>query len=211
LPNSEVNIRYKATISNMVVKPLPSYHTSEVKDMGEEDRFQSFGDSEAIFVNNAGLVLIAPFLPRLFSELHLLENSKYKNTECRIRAVRLTQFIVDERIDTPENSLVLNKLLCGMNGAASVPSISSVTEDEQGKITSMLNAILQYWKALSRTSIGGFRESFLQREGRLQIDAERTNLYVAGKAFDILIDQMPWSISIIKQPWMDRPIHVTWR
>jgi hypothetical protein len=179
--------------------------------MGEEDQFQSLGDSEAIFVKNAGLVLIAPFLPRLFAEIHLVENSKYKNTECRIRAVRLTQFIVDERIDTPENSLVLNKLLCGMNGVDSVPSITSVTKDEQEKITSMLTAILQYWKALSKTSICGLRESFLQREGRLQINEEMANLYVVGKAFDILIDQMPWSISIIRLPWMERPIHVTWR
>jgi hypothetical protein len=179
--------------------------------MGEENRFQPFGNSEVTFVNNAGLVLVAPFLPRLFSGLHLVENSKFKNTGCRIRAVRLTQFIVDERIDTPENALMLNKLLCGMNGTESVPSMTSVTKDEQEEITSMFNEILRYWKVLSKTSMCGLREAFLQREGRLQINEEMSNLHVVGKAIDILIDRIPWSISNIRQPWMERPIYVTWR
>jgi hypothetical protein len=179
--------------------------------MSLEDQFQSIGDSEVTFVNNAGLVLVAPFLPRLFSELHLVENLKFKNMECRIRAARLTQFIVDERIDTPEKSLMLNKLLCGMNGTESVPLVTAITNDEQEMIKSMLNAILRNWKALSQISICELRESFLQRKGRLQINGEMLNLYVVGKAVDILIDQIPWSISIIRQPWMERPIHVTWR
>jgi hypothetical protein len=92
-----------------------------------------------------------------------------------------------------------------------VPSVTSITKDEQEEITLMFNEILRYWKALSKTSICGLREAFLQREGRLHINEEMSNLHVVGKAFDILIDQIPWSISIIRQPWMERPIHVTWR
>lgn len=29
--------------------------------------------------------------------------------------------------------------------------------------------------------------------------------------FDMLLDSLPWSFSIIKHPWMERAVHVNWR
>jgi hypothetical protein len=36
-------------------------------------------------------------------------------------------------------------------------------------------------------------------------------LSVEAKAFDMLLEQLPWSYSTIKFPWMARPIYTEWR
>jgi hypothetical protein len=71
--------------------------------------------------------------------------------------------------------------------------------------------MIQNWKTIGNTSIAGFRESFLQREGRLQLIDNAWHLIVVPKAFDMLLDQIPWSFSTIKHPWMERVVYVEWR
>jgi hypothetical protein len=36
-------------------------------------------------------------------------------------------------------------------------------------------------------------------------------LEVAPRTYDMLLDRLPWSISLVKLPWMTAPIHVDWR
>ena len=77
---------------------------------------------------------------------------------------------------------------------------------------SLILGMIQNWKAIGNTSIQGFRESFLNRKGVLTLDQNNYwHLKVEPKTFDMLLDSLPWSFSIIKHPWMDRVIHVKWR
>ena len=75
----------------------------------------------------------------------------------------------------------------------------------------LLSAIIQQWGALGSTTVPGLQESFFQREGVLQRREESWRLQVEARAFDILIDRIPWNFSIIRFPWMDGPLHVDWR
>jgi hypothetical protein len=34
---------------------------------------------------------------------------------------------------------------------------------------------------------------------------------VAPGPFDMLMDRLPWSFSLIRYPWMEEPLHVTWQ
>ena len=43
------------------------------------------------------------------------------------------------------------------------------------------------------------------------LEEDRITLTVEPRAFDMLLDQRPWSISIVKLPWMPLPLYVTWR
>ena len=61
------------------------------------------------------------------------------------------------------------------------------------------------------TSVAGFRESFLQREGRLHLQNDAWQLLVEPRSFDMLLDQIPWSFATIKHPWMERVVYVEWR
>ena len=62
--------------------------------------------------------------------------------------------------------------------------------------------MIEQWRILKKTSVDGFRESFLQREGRLSLQENGWSLKVARASYDVLLDQLPWGISVVLLPWM---------
>ncbi len=166
---------------------------------------------QEVYINNAGMVLAAPYLPRLFEMLGMTEKSAFKNLEAQLRAVHLLQYLVYKQPVSPEYRLFLNKLLCGVRTDQPIPLEIKLSGQEQELIDSLLHGMIENWKILGNTSVAGLRESFLQRQGRLLLRDEEWHLRVASKPFDMLLDQLPWGFKTIKYPWMERLIHVQWR
>jgi hypothetical protein len=75
----------------------------------------------------------------------------------------------------------------------------------------MLEGMIGHWKIIGNTSVAGLRSAFLQRQGYLTLTREAWHLQVEGRSYDMLLDRLPWSISVIKHPWMTRVVHVNWR
>ncbi len=82
---------------------------------------------------------------------------------------------------------------------------------EMETVDSLVATMIERWRIIGNTSAAGLREAFLQRPGRLQRRQEEWHLRVEPRAYDMLLDQLPWNFSIIKHPWMKSPIHVAWR
>ena len=74
----------------------------------------------------------------------------------------------------------------------------------------LLTGVVKNWTALKNTSLDGFREAFLKREGKLTRNDNEWLLKIEQKAYDILLDKLPWSINIVKLPWMSGIMHVEW-
>lgn len=166
---------------------------------------------EVIHVENAGMVIAAPYLERFFNRVHLTEKGAFKDREAAERAVHLLQFMVDASMETPEVSLVLNKILCGVKTGTPIARGIAMTEEEKTVVTGLIEGMIANWKQIGKTSVQGFRESFLQREGRLERNGEDWRLTVLPLPFDMLLDSIPWSFSMIKLPWMERLMYVKWR
>ncbi len=171
--------------------------------------------SEPIYIDNAGLVLATPFLPNLFNHLKMLREDEsgkahWQDQETASRAVHLLQYLVDGRVGAPEPLLVLNKLLCGLPIAMPIEKSITMTEPELEACHKLLQSMLANWKVLSGTSIAGLRETFFQRQGRLEKPDASWKLHVQRKTVDVLVDQVPWSIAVIFHAWMSSALHVTW-
>jgi hypothetical protein len=167
--------------------------------------------TQRIYIANAGVVVVGPYLPRLFSMLGLTNKESFTTLSCAHRAVHLIQYIVTGATVTPEPMLVLNKILCGLPVSAPIPLEIDLRAQEQSAIEEMLAAIIAHWKAIGRTSIAGLRESFLQRDGRLVFCDDGWRLRVESKCFDMLLDRLPWGYATVKYHWMKRVLHVDWR
>ncbi|TQF13969.1 hypothetical protein FJV41_21100 [Myxococcus llanfairpwllgwyngyllgogerychwyrndrobwllllantysiliogogogochensis] len=167
-----------------------------------------------IYIDNAGLVLVSPFIPHLFRELGLSRvddaGKTHLDPEPATRAVHLLQYLVDGRTSAPEPLLVLNKIFCGLSIPTPVPSGIDLTEREQSLCDRLLKALIANWTTIANTSVAGLRETFFQREGRLEQLDDRWKLQVQRKTLDVLVDQVPWSISILTHPWMPQPLYVSW-
>jgi hypothetical protein len=199
-----------------VIEPAePAASESPVLDERERDngleKVDDLTDDAQIAISNAGVVLAAPYLPRLFAMLDLVHDSAFISPQAAERGVHMLQYLVDETVAKPEYQLVLNKLLCGVMTARPIVRAIKLSERERELLDSLLLGMIQNWKALGNTSIHGLRESFLQRHGTLLLRADAWHLSVEARAFDMLLDQVPWSYSTIKFPWMDRAIYVEWR
>lgn len=174
------------------------------------------GDNESqlldnIYITNAGIVLAAPYLLRLFKMLKLTEGSEFINRESAILAVHALQFMVTGKTSAPEYFLVINKLLCGIKTELPIERDIEISDDNKKIVEGLLQGIIHNWSGLGNTSITGLRESFFQREGRLQLKNDAWHLLVEPKAFDMLLDKIPWGYTTIKYPWMEKVIYVEWR
>lgn len=166
---------------------------------------------ESTYIDNAGLALLTPYLPRLFDRLQLTEAGSFKDRDAQIRAMFLLQYLVFEHTEFPEYQMTFNKLLTGFQTGIPIPLSVDLTDAEKETADGLLQAVIQHWKKLNNTSIAGLRESFLRREGKICAIDEGLQLTVENRAYDMLLDSVPWGYSTIKFSWMKDSIHVKWR
>ncbi len=177
----------------------------------QSDLDASLYSGTAVYIKNAGQVLLAPYLPTLFERLGLVERGEFTSQAASARAVHVLQYMVDGVGEAPEYMMVLNKLICGVESTRPVVRDASITDDEKGLIDGLLAAAIENWKGIGNTSVDGLRDSFLKREGRLQLKDDQWHLLVESRSYDMLLDRLPWSYATIKYSWMPRVIHVEWR
>lgn len=163
-----------------------------------------------IRVYNSGLIIFWPFLTRYFEQLSLLQNGEFLNDISRNRSVFLLQQLVYGSVDFPEHVLPLNKLLVGLTLKRHLSQIEELTNQEKELSLSLLNGLISNWDKVKNSSIEGIRETFLQREGMLSIEKDKYVLKVEKRGVDILLSSLPWSISLIKLPWMQKPLYIEW-
>jgi len=175
--------------------------------MNEEVDFPSSG----VYFKNAGLVLLRPYFPMLFERLGLTKENVFINKDTQIKAVHYLQFLVSGQSQTEEHLIFLNKILCGLEPTTPVPDGIEITPGEEVLMNGLLEAAIAQWSILGSTSIEGYRVSFLNREGKLTEQGDFWELKVNQKAFDMLLDQLPYSYSPIKLPWMKKQMNVIWR
>jgi hypothetical protein len=189
-------------------KPVPLAKKPAPAKRASEEELPFTGEAN---IHNAGLVIVIPYVQRLFGILELTVDGKFVSDEAAERAVHLLQYVVTGEESTPEYQLVLNKLLCGIHGGTPIVPGISITDKEKTIIEQMLNGVITHWSALGKTSIAGLRETFLQRQGHLYHEDEAWHLKIPQKSFDMLLDRLPWSFAMTRMPWMAEPLNVTWR
>ncbi len=186
----------------------------EIKEAEEaaKRKYQSLdlGSGEPVFIQNAGLVLLNPYLKRLFVKFDLLEGKEFKSDQAKEKAVYLLQYLAKKQEEPEEFELTLNKILCGIPLGIPIKNAVELTDSEKDVCDGLLIALIKNWKALKNTSPDGLRTSFLMREGSLKRDASGWKLNVEKKVYDILLEKLPWGYSMIHFPWMEYPLYTEW-
>ncbi|MCL2931296.1 MAG: hypothetical protein MGG11_03075, partial [Trichodesmium sp. MAG_R03] len=174
------------------------------------DYVNNFSDSDEIYIRNAGLILLWPFLKGFLLKIGLVQENIFIDIISAERAAILFQYIVDNSTEIPEYVLPLNKILCGIDLLEPIDTNLEITKQEITECEYLLSAVIQNWSILKNTSIEGFRKAFLQRKGILKIRDGSYLLQVERETYDILLDRIPWSIKVVKLPWMDNILYVEW-
>ena len=170
----------------------------------------TFSDSDEIYVENAGLVILWPFLQNFFAHLGLIEEKQFTDPAARQRAVGLLQYVAAADPEAPEFLVPLNKVLCGMPVDDVFDFGPAITAAEIDACTDLIAAAIHHAPILREMSVDGFRGAFLLRQGQLSVRDGHWLLRVPRETHDIVLDRFPWSVAIVKLPWMSAVMPVEW-
>ena len=167
----------------------------------------------SLFVNYAGLVLIHPFISPLFEATGIKETNSYAIADVQMsRAAALLHFLATGQEEIYEYELGLIKILLGLEPETPVLVGAGLIQDsDREEAETVLQSAISYWTVLGNTSTDGIRSSFLQRSGLLRKTEDGWSLNVEHQSFDMLLEQLPWTISIIKLSWMKYPLYTEWQ
>ncbi|OQP60575.1 hypothetical protein A3860_32695 [Niastella vici] len=167
---------------------------------------------EGIFCAFAGVVLLHPFFKHLFNHLSLLENGLFINEAAKAKAVLLIYYAATGNTNPKDHELAVAKTLCGMPlWEVLEAGAYALTEPEKEETGNMLHAAIAQWTIINNTSAAGLREGFLSRPGKLFLEQTTITFTLETSGIDVLLDHLPWNLSIIKFPWLNQLIRVEWR
>lgn len=151
------------------------------------------------------------FLPACAKALCFIgENGNFIDEASRARMVYLLQYLATGVEHAPMDELVLSKILCGIAPGAALASGIELSSAEKEEGEHMVMSAIAHWNNLRNISIEGLREAFLVRDGIIVITEGTMKLYMEQRAQDILLKNVPWNFSIIKTPWMQQILQVSW-
>lgn len=173
--------------------------------------YRPLPEEEFLYIKNAGVVLLWPFLYRYFSALDLMDHKRqFVSNSAAHTAAHLIEYLATSHTITPEHLMTFNKILCGIPLEQPIPMEVEISDQAREIGESLLNAVVQQWTALKNTSNDGLRGSFLIRDGRLSRRGKDWVLRVDQKPYDILLSKLPWGLTMIKLAWTPYLIYVEW-
>ena len=171
----------------------------------------SLGEKEGIFVQHAGLVLLHPFLSTFFSRLQLTQEGSFTDSTAQQKALYLLHYLTTGEKTAEEYELVVPKVLCAYPLQKPVSKQVILLEHETEEADQLLQEAIRQWEVLKSTSPAGLQETFLQRKGKLLSKNDTLCLQLETSAMDVLLDYLPWNLSLLKLPWMKKLLRVEWR
>lgn len=165
---------------------------------------------KTVFIGNAGLILAHPFLKELFRRANCLDKNGQFLSSKQFYAIHLLHFLGTGEEQAMEHELTFEKFLCAVPLGMPIERKVDLLDQDKIQCNDLLKAMISNWSALKNTSPEGLRQTFILREGKLDLQKSPTKLYVGRKAFDVLLDKLPWSISVVKLPWMNDLLFVDW-
>ncbi|HET6989720.1 MAG TPA: contractile injection system tape measure protein [Bacteroidia bacterium] len=218
--NNERDIRQSRNLrSQEKVKPDLEKIISRQEEFAEKNNPASAATEEpatlqktpsAGMTRYGGLALLSPFLPAFFREMKLLENDIFPGDAERYKAIHLLNFIATGKTKAAEYELLLHKLLCGLELTAPVPKTVKLSSAEKKEAMLFLDDIAEQWTALRTSSGEVLRNTFMRRNGIIEKKEDAWLLRVERGAVDIMLDTLPWTISIVRAPWMQQLLHIEW-
>lgn len=166
--------------------------------------------NDKIYIKNAGIVILNAYIPMLFERLGMISDKKFTSSESQINAAQLLQYVASGRNNNNPACLQLNKVLCGLPINHEIPSEVKISTDNEQLMTGLISSAISRWDVIGQSSVDGFRGNWLNRDGMITELEGKWELLVNTKPYDILIGRSPYSFSIIKYPWMEKPLHVIW-
>jgi hypothetical protein len=166
---------------------------------------------DELYVDDAGLVILWPFLERfLFRAGVLGEDRGFLDEGAQLQAVALVDSLATGDPAPLEFRLPLAKLLCGRPFESDFALERPLTPEQLAEGDRLLAAVIDRVPALDGPSIPELRAGFLARPGALGARDGAWLMQVERRPHDAVLDRFPWTWRWVRLPWMTGPLRVEW-
>lgn len=181
---------------------------SEIKSKNKENFQEEKTNSKSAYLQNAGLIILHPFLKEMLKNCDLLgDNNMILNKEL---AAHILHYAATKNENDYEHTMLFEKFLCGIPMQESIQRDIKIEDRHKQQVEEMLLSVVEHWSALKNTSTSILRTEFLQREGKLDWSESNPKLTIERKTQDLLLEKIPWNITIVKIPWIEKLIYTQW-
>ncbi len=204
----EHTVRDNATLPQIEEMPATSRGAMQPGKGGFRSPNEPRSSSQDI--SNAGLLLLWPLLPQLFSQLGLWEKEQFVSDAARWQAVYGLDRLVWGEVNPAEERLTLNQVLCGVSCSTSVPPHVPLSLLQLQQIDGWLAAIGQQLAGWQKLSLTDIRQLFLQRAGEISTEGAIPQISVWPEPYDFLLRDWPWPMTLASFPWTEQPLTIVW-
>jgi hypothetical protein len=166
--------------------------------------------SKGIMASNAGLIILWPYLTRLFKKFDLIGDGLFRGEEEQIRAMFMLNYLAGNGSETSEEVMLVPKILCGADLDMPLAAEHVLPDKTKQECRVLLQSVIENWSAIGATSVRGLQETFLRREALIKQKNDSWVFSFERKGTDVLIDRLPYGISLILFKWINYNIHVLW-
>jgi len=210
-PSSQMEYLMKVLIKHLAENKISWPAQSEIIYKPESLSTLDPEAEKRVMIANAGLVILHPLFENLFQHVGLIDgHGLFKSEASRHRAVHLLHSLTGIAGKHFEYRLPLNKIICGMDINMPLDPAFRIKKQEREELNDLLKAMLTHWSALKSTSIRGLQESFIRRRGTIEKSGNDWIVRVENTGIDILLNDLPWGVQIMKFPWNNYIIFVEW-
>ncbi|WEK71328.1 MAG: contractile injection system tape measure protein [Candidatus Chryseobacterium colombiense] len=181
-----------------------------IDDHEPETTFDDLGFKEdGHYIQNAGLIILHPFLKTFFEHCDLIHPKTQQLTDPELCA-HLLHYIATGKTNAPEYDMIFEKFLCNIPMNQSINRHIKLSRKHKTQVKNLIESVQQNWKPMKKSSGALLQNEFFQRSGKLVVTDHDYTLTVERKTQDILLDKLAWGISFVKLPWKEKFMFVNW-
>ncbi|MCX8525305.1 contractile injection system tape measure protein [Chryseobacterium formosus] len=185
------------------------YKTDETLNNILSQKDENLIKEDGQYVQNAGLILIHPFIKTLFEYCNLLHPKTHQLTDPESCA-HLLHYIATGKTNAPEYDMTFEKFLCNIPINQTINRHIKISRKHKTQAKNVIESVQHNWNPMKKSSAALLQNEFFQRSGKLVASDHDFTLTIERKTQDILLDKLGWGISMIKLPWQEKFILVNW-
>jgi|GEM_PF-1160394 len=203
------NLENSNDTNEQVYNHKPSLNNENTPINSFESKLTKEIEEDGIIIQQAGLVLLHPFLKAFFEKLEFTKDGKLIPSK-RETAIHILHYLATGKEKAWEHEMMFEKFMCDLPLFQPVNRFITITEHQKVQCEELLKAVLGHWKSIKTENIHVLQNEFFQREGKLSFQNDKVLLTIPRKTQDILLDSLPWNIHMVKIPWKEKLLFVNW-
>lgn len=192
------------TLKETIHQKNETFHENLSRD---DDNELSQDDGQ--YVQNAGLILIHPFIKTFFEHCDLIDLKTQQLINPELCA-HLLHYIATGKTNAPEYDMVFEKFLCNIPMHQTINRHIKLSRKHKTQAKNVIESVQHNWSSMKKSSVALLQNEFFQRPGKLVITDHDYTLTVEQKTQDILLKNLGWGLGLVKLPWKKKFMFVNW-